>query len=300
MTVLAFDSTELFQYLAAGLALGARYALVALGFVVIYKATGVINFAQGSFVALGAYFTYNAHVTWGLPFAVSVVIAMVLSALVGIAIERIVLRRVVGQPVFAIIMITIGLLFVIEQVITAIWGVDNLNLEDPWGIDTVTIGGVVISQRDIWTMILTAAVLVVFYVLFRHTGIGLAMRAAALDPEAAMARGVSVRRVVAVSWAIAAMVAALAGVTVASGAAQLSPTIGFVALAAFPAMILGGLDSPFGAVLGGVVIGVTQSLAAGYQWFGPRFYTVLPYVVMIAILMIRPYGLFGTKEASRL
>jgi branched-chain amino acid transport system permease protein len=292
--------TEFLQYVVAGMALGARYALVALGFVVIYKATGVINFAQGSFVALGAYFTYNAHVTWGLPFAPSVVIAMIASALVGIAIERVVLRRVVGQPVFAVIMITVGLLYVLDQVVVTIWGNDNLNLEDPWGIDTVEVGDVVIPLTDIWTLVLTGVVLGAFYLLFRHTSIGLAMRAAALDPEAAMARGISVRRVVAISWAIAAAVAALAGVTLASGAAQLSPTIGFIALAAFPAMILGGLDSPLGAVLGGFVIGLSQTLAAGYQLFGERFYTVLPYVVMIAILMIRPYGLFGTKEAHRL
>jgi len=292
--------TELFQYLVAGFALGARYALVALGFVVIYKATGVINFAQGSFVALGAYFTYNAHVTWGLPFALSVVIAMLGAGLVGIAIEWTVLRRVLGQPVFAIIMITVGLLYVIEQVITTIWGNDNLNLEDPWGIDTVKVGGVVISLIDIWTLILTGAVLLAFFVLFRHTSMGLAMRAAAHDPEAAMARGISVRRGVAVSWAVSAAVASLAGVTLASGAAQLSPTLGFIALAAFPAMILGGMDSPLGAVLGGFVIGITQSLTAGYQILGERFYTVMPYVVMIIILMVRPYGLFGTKEASRL
>jgi branched-chain amino acid transport system permease protein len=292
--------TEFFQYVVAGLALGSRYALVALGFVVIYKATGVINFAQGSFVALGAYFTYNAHVTWGLPFAPAVVVAMVGCALVGILVERLVLRRVVGQPVFAIIMITVGLLFVIDQVVTSIWGTDNLNLDDPWGIDTIEVGGVVISMVDAWTLGLTAVVLASFFVLFRRTGLGLAMRAAAIDPEAAMARGVSVRRVIAASWAIAAAVAALAGITLASGAAQLSPSVGFIALAAFPAMILGGLDSPLGAVLGGFIIGITQALTAGYQILGERFYTVMPYAVMIAILMVRPYGLFGTKEVSRL
>ncbi|HEX9259034.1 MAG TPA: branched-chain amino acid ABC transporter permease [Acidimicrobiales bacterium] len=297
--------TEFFQYVVAGTALGARYALVALGFVVIYKATGVINFAQGSFVALGAYFTYNAHVTWGLPFAAAVLVAMVGSALVGIAIYWVVLRRVLGQPAFAIIMITVGLLYVIDQVITTVWGPDALNLEDPWGIDTVSAGGVVISMIDIWTVLLTAAVLIGFYVLFRHSSMGLAMRAAAHDPEAAMARGISVRRVVAVSWAIAAAVAALAGITVASGPAQLTPSLSLIALAAFPAMILGGLDSPLGAVLGGFIIGISQSLTRGYmQQFdsalATRFYTVMPYVVMIAILMVRPYGLFGTKEATRL
>jgi branched-chain amino acid transport system permease protein len=297
--------TDLLQLTFAGLALGARYALVALGFVVIYKATGVINFAQGAFVALGAYLAYNFHQTWGLPFVVAVVMAVLAGALIGAGTERAVLHRMIGRPVFAVIMITVGILFVLNEVITWIWGQASLNLGDPWGQDKVTVGDVVLPVRDLWTLVLASAVLAGFFVFFRYSSLGLAMRAAAMDQEAAMARGVDVRLVFTLSWAIAAGVAAVAGITLAAGPAALSPGIWLVALAAFPAMILGGLDSPGGAVLGGLFIGVTQTLTAGYQpddvpWLGESFYVVMPYVLMIVVLMVRPYGLFGTKEVQRL
>ena len=296
---------DLLQLSFAGIALGARYALVALGFVVIHRATGVINFAQGSILALGAYFTFNAHVTWGLNFYVSALIAIAASAIVGVLVERFLLRRMTGQPVFSIIMITIGLLFVLDQVITMVWGQDAQNLEDPWGIRTVTAGELVMAVVDLWTIALALIVVVAFFVFFRYSGLGLAMRAVAIDEEAAMARGISVRRVVATAWGIAGAVAAIAGITLASGPAALRPSLGLVALAAFPAMILGGLDSPLGAVIGGFIIGLTQTLTAGYQpqhaaWLGDDFQSVTPYVVMIVILMVRPYGLFGVEEVERL
>ncbi|MGH1505861.1 MAG: branched-chain amino acid ABC transporter permease [Acidimicrobiales bacterium] len=297
--------TDFLQLCFAGLSLGSRYALVALGFVVIHRATGVINFAQGSIVALGAYFTYNAHVTWGLPFVVAAILAVAGTAAVGIAVERVLLRRMTGQPVFSVIMVTIGLLFVIDQVITMIWSQNAQNLGDPWGIDTITAGGLVMATVDLWSILLAVAVVTAFYVFFRWSSTGLAMRAVAIDEEAAQARGISVRRVVATAWAIAGMVAAVAGLTLASGPAALRPSVGLIALAAFPAMILGGLDSPLGAVVGGVIIGVTQILTAGYQpshaaFLGDDFASVTPYVVMILILMVRPYGLFGQKEVERL
>ena len=296
--------TEFLQLCVAGLALGARYALVALGFVIIYRATGVINFAQGGLLALGAYFAYAFSNTADWPFALAAVAAVLATAAVGAATERVVLRRMVGQPVFAVIMITIGLLFIIEQVITSIWGFDNLNLADPWGVDTFKAGDVVISERDVWTIGLAAAALAGFFLFFRLSKLGVAMRAVAFDQEVALAQGISVRRVVAVSWAIAGGLAALAGLTLASGPAALSPAIGAVALLAFPAMIVGGMDSPLGAVLGGLIIGLTQSLTAGYQddfapWAGENLAAVMPYFVMIAILLVRPHGLFGTPEVRR-
>ena len=215
--------TEFLQLCVAGLALGARYALVALGFVIIYRATGVINFAQGGLLALGAYFTYAFANTADWPFALAAVAAVAATALVGAATERVVLHRMVGQPVFAVIMITIGLLFIIEQVITSIWGFDNLNLADPWGVDTFKVGDVVISERDVWTIGLAAAALGGFFVFFRLSKLGVAMRAVAFDQEVALAQGISVRRVVAVSWAISGGLAAIAGLTLASGPAALSP-----------------------------------------------------------------------------
>jgi branched-chain amino acid transport system permease protein len=296
--------SEFLQLCFNGLALGARYALVALGFVIIYRATGVINFAQGALVALGAYLTYAFANGAELPFALAVLLAVLCASLFGAGLERTVLRRMVGEPVFAVIMITIGLLFIIEQAITAIWGFDNLNLADPWGVETVKAGGVAMAVRDLWTLVIAAAVLAGFFVFFRLSTLGVAMRATALDAEAALAQGISARRVFAVSWAISGGLAALAGVTLASGPAALSPTVGAIAFVAFPAMIVGGMDSPIGAVVGGLIIGLTQALTAGYQedvapWLGQNFGAVMPYVVMIVILLVRPYGLFGTREVRR-
>lgn len=296
--------TEFLQLCIQGIALGSRYALVALGFVVIFRATKVINFAQGGLVVLGAYLTYNALQTWGLPFVAAVLIGVLGVALVGAAIERLVLRRMVGQPTFSMIMITIGILFIINEVVATVWGTDTLELGDPWGIRVIHASSVTILLKDFWTIGLAGAVLAGFFFFFRFSTMGVAMRATAVDQEAALAQGISARRVFALSWGIAGMVAALAGVTLASGPGNVSVNIGLIALAAFPAMILGGLDSPGGAVIGGLVIGLTQVLTAGYQpkWFpslGPGFKDVMPYLVMIVILLVRPYGLFGTKDVRR-
>jgi branched-chain amino acid transport system permease protein len=297
--------TNFLNLVAAGVALGFQYALVALGFVVIFKATQVINFAQGGLVMFGAYLTYQFGPTMGLPFPLAVLLAMVGTALLGVLVERLILRRMVGKPPFALIMITVGLLFIIQEVVTRIWGFDGLSIGDPWGIDTVNVGGVVVAVADIWAVILGAVIVTAFFAFFRFTSLGLAMRATALDQEAALAQGMSARRVFASAWAISGAVAALAGVVIASGPGALNPQVQFVALLAFPAIILGGLDSPGGAVIGGIVIGVAQTLTAGYQndiapWLGPNFQTVMPYVVMVVVLLIRPYGLFGTPEVKRI
>jgi branched-chain amino acid transport system permease protein len=296
--------TDFLQFVFAGMALGARYALVALGFVVIFRATGVINFAQGGLVALGAYLTYDHTQNVGVPFLLAVALAVVGCGLVGALIERLVLGRMVGQPEFAVIMITIGVLFVLDQLIPTLWDYDAHNLGDPWGIETVDAAGLTLAVKDLWTLVIAGGALAAFFVFLRRSKYGLAMRAGAIDQEGSMAQGINVRTVVALSWAISGMVAALAGVTLTTGAAGVQPSVSFIALAAFPAMILGGLDSPAGAVVGGLVIGVTQTLTAGYQpehasWLGDNFHTVMPYVVMIAILMVRPYGLFGTREVDR-
>jgi len=293
------------QLCFAGLALGALYALIALGFVIIYKATGVINFAQGGLVVLGAYLVYNAHITWGLPFVLAVAFGIAGCAFAGALVERTVLRRMVGQPVFAVIMVTIGLLYIIRVGVSTVWGFDQLNLNDPWGIHAVDVGGIKVAVTDAWTIGLAALVLGLFFAFFRYSRMGVAMRATALDQEAAVAQGISARLVFGVAWAIAGAVATLAGVMLStSGAGGVRPDIEFVALLAFPAIILGGLDSPIGAVVGGLVIGITQDLTAGYQhryasFLGDGFSAVMPYVVMILILLVRPFGLFGTREVRR-
>jgi len=296
--------TKLLELVFAGTIRGALYALVALGFVVIYKATGVINFAQGGLLLLGMYLTYNAHVTWGLPFWPAVVAAAALTACAGVLVERTVLRRMVGQPVFAVVMVTLGLLIIVQQVVPMIWGYDRLNLGDPWGLRTISLAGIDVGVKDLWTLGLTATVVAAFFAFFRFSRYGVAMRATAFDQEAAAAQGISARWVFALSWAIAGAVATLAGVMLAAGSGGVEPGKDIIALAAFPAVILGGLDSPLGAVLGGFVIGISQSLTSGYQpehaaFLGDNFDGVLPYVVMVAILLVRPYGLLGTRDVVR-
>jgi branched-chain amino acid transport system permease protein len=288
----------------AGLAVGVQYALVALGFVIIYKATGIINFAQGSLAHVGAYLTFNASVTWGLPFYVAVLFAVIACGVLGLLVERVLLSRMVGQPVFAVIMITIGLSIVIDQVVIMIWGGGNHPLDDPWQLATFQIGAVTIAKSDAARIVVAAVLLAAFFLFFRFSVLGVAMRATASDQEAALAQGISVRRIVGVTWAVAAGIATMAGVLLASGGRGVDPTLGIIALTAFPAIILGGLDSPGGAVVGGIIMGIVEVMTAGYsdklpEFLGTNFQRVTPYVVLVLILLIRPYGLFGTKEVQR-
>jgi branched-chain amino acid transport system permease protein len=307
--------TKFFSLLQDGLALGAVYALVALGFVVIYRATGVINFAQGGLVVFGAFLVYQAQHTWDLfgggntwpGFIIAALFAMVCVALIGAAFEALVLRRMIGQPIFAIILITIGLFLLVEPITTTIWHNPPGGLETPFGLQRVTVGDVRILQVNIATVVLGAIVLGGFFLLFQYTKIGVAMRATAVDQEAALAQGISVRRVFALSWAIAGAVAVVAGMMLAGGAGPapgLSINLGLIALRAFPAIILGGLDSPGGAVVGGLTIGIAQVMTGGYisssvEVLGAEFADVVPYLIMFAILLVRPYGLFGTREVRR-
>jgi branched-chain amino acid transport system permease protein len=302
--VLAVTGTDVLQSLVSGVALGCRYALIALGFVIVFRATGVINFATGSFVLVGAYLTYNFHNTWGVNFYLAIVMSMVSGFLVGALVEWLVLRRLAGEAPFTVIMVTIGLLYVIDNLVTAVWGPENLTLGDPWSGNFSQVGDVVLGHRDLWAIGFTAVVLIGFLGFFRYSTMGLKMRATASDPEAARAQGISSRTVHRMAWGIAGLVAALAGTTFATGTASLQPGLGLLALAAFPAMILGGLDSPLGAVVGGILIGIvqqlTQLLAPEYLEFAGRSVElVVPYLVMIVILLFRPYGLFGTKEVRR-
>jgi branched-chain amino acid transport system permease protein len=296
--------TDLIQLVVGGVALGAVYSLVCLGFVVIYRATGVVNFAQGGFVVLGGYLTHQFAVRMELPFALALLLAVATVALVGLVAERVALRPMVGQPVFATILVTLGLLYIIEQACTAIWGYDLLPMGDPWGVRTIGLGGATLKVLDLWTIGAAALLLGLFFVFFRASTIGVAMRAAAIDPEAALAHGISPKVIHALSWAIAGVVAVVAGVLLASGPKGVDLTLGPVAFRAFPAMILGGLESTEGAVLGGVAIGLTEVLTAAYvtpnaPWLGANFHVVMPYVVMILVLLVKPYGLFGRAEVRR-
>ena len=298
--------TKLAQLLFSGVAVGSLYGLVALGFVVIFRASRVFNFAHGSLLLLGAYLTYGFHRQLGIPFFAALGLAALTAAVAGLAIERLVLRRMVGQPVFAVIMITIGLAVVIDALVVWRWGAERLSLGDPWGLTTFRWGGVRVAALDLARLVATGTVLAAYWLFCRFSALGVAMRATASDQEAAVASGIDVRRVFAVCWAIAAAMATVAGVLLASGARGVDPMLSSVALGAFPALVLGGVESPPGAVVGGIVLGVVEVLAAGYLpgWLpgalGADAHTVVPYLVLLGVLMVRPSGLFGDHEQARL
>lgn len=296
--------TDFAQFVFQGLALGAIYALVALGFVIIYKSTEVINFAQGGLLVLGAYLVFAYKNQAGMGFYAAIPLAIVSMAFVGWMVERLVLRRMVGKPVFAVVMITIGLAILFRQGVTGVWGPSDKIIGDPWGASQVIAGGVRFNVVSIVTIVVALVLVGLFFLFFRYTKAGVAMRATAFDQEAALAMGIPVRRVYIWSWAIAAAIATVGGIFISAFPSTLSPRLEFTALRAFPAAILGGLDSPGGAVLGGFVIGVVEVLVQAYQpdiapWLGNNVHIVAAYVVMIAVLMVRPYGLFGTPEVER-
>jgi branched-chain amino acid transport system permease protein len=293
--------TQFLQLLFQGFSLGCIYALVALGFTVIYRASKVINFAQGSLLLVGAYLVSVLATGVNLPFGLAVLAAILLLAAGGVLFQTAVLRRVLGQPVFTLVMITIGLSIVIDSAVPAIFGDSARILGDPWGASSVRLGGVTLNWVRVWAIVCTAVILVLFFAFDRFSRYGLAMRATAADEEAAMAVGVPVARVYAFTWAIAGAVAVVGGLFLAGFPSAPNPSLGDVALRAFPAVILGGLDSPPGAVLGGIAIGVVEVLTSGYApgWLGANFSDVAPYIVMILVLMIRPYGLFGARPVER-
>lgn len=297
--------TQLAELAFKGLSLGAVYGLIALGFVVVYKASGVINFAQGSLMLVGAYLAYQGSVAWGLPFPAGVALAVAGAAALGLGVERLVLRRLSGQAAPVVILATIGLSIVLDQVVTAVWGFDQHPLDDPWGARTYRLAGLVVAASDVAALVVAGTVMVALAWFYRRSRLGLALRAAASDQEAAMACGISARMVAGASWVLASATATVAGVLLASGTAAVHPDLGYQALRAFPAVILGGLDSVPGAVAGGLVIGLVEVLTAGYApthapWLGTNVAEVVPYVVMVAVLLARPSGLFGGRAPRRL
>ena len=292
------------QLLFSGLALGAVYALTALGFVVIYRASQVFNFAQGELVTTGA-FAMTTAVGLGLPWPLAVLAAMVLTGLVGVAVERVVLRPMVGQPVFVVIILTIFVALFLRAIIHIVWGVDVRGIPTPWEpLASVDIAGARVLWNSIGAIIAAAVALAGFFLLLRKTRLGIAMRATSGDQEVALALGIPVGRIFLTTWFISGAYAALAGIFLAMFPNSLDANLGYIALAAFPAVIVGGLDSPLGTVIAGLALGVLEVLAQGYVNprlgdFGQNFHQVFPYLVMILFLIVRPYGLFGSREVER-
>jgi branched-chain amino acid transport system permease protein len=295
--------TQFLQLAFDGLSLGCVYALIALGFTVIYRASEVINFAQGAMVLLSAYVISWLTVNEAVPFFVSVGITIGALAAAGAAFHRLLLRRVVTErPIFAVVMITIGLGTAISAGVDAVFGSSTRVLGDPWGSSATHVGAVVLDWVKLWAIITSAGALAAFFLFDRYSRYGLAMRATACDEEAARSIGIPVARVQAIAWAVAGALAVVAAVFLSGYPSSPNPNLGDSALTAFPAVILGGLGSPAGAVIGGILIGLVEVLAASYDpsWLGNNFYEIAPYIVMIVVLLARPYGLFGARPVDRL
>ncbi|MEU3294647.1 branched-chain amino acid ABC transporter permease [Streptomyces longwoodensis] len=288
----------------SGLALGAVYALVALGFVVIFKASGVLNFAQGSLLLFGGYLVAVLHDELG--FAGALAVAVLATGVLAGAVDRLLLQRggpdQAAAPVQTIV--TIGIDIVLVTELSRRIGGDLLSLGDPWGDAVTEVGPVTVADSRIAAIAVSAVVIGAVFALFRFTPWGLSLRAAAEDTEAAALMGVRLSRVRMLAWCLAGALAALAAVFLAAFPAPgLERTTGQIALKAFPAAILGGMASPAGALAGSLVIGLTEAFVAGYQSdlhvLGEGVGDVAPYAVMIAVLLVRPTGLFGAKGAVR-
>jgi branched-chain amino acid transport system permease protein len=288
---------ELFlQLTLTGLTNGAILALAALGFVLIYKASDVINFAQGEFLLIGAYLIYAMVVQFGLHWTLGMVITLLIAVLLGVLIERLILRPMIGEPLISVIMVTIGLSSLLRAVVSTIWG--NLPQAFPSFIPTqaVQILGAKVGADRLWAIGIAMLMLLAFNLFFSKSKEGIAMRAVADDQTAALSMGISVSHIFAWAWALAAVSAAIAGALVAN-IVGVGPELSNFGLRVFPVVILGGLDSIPGAIIGGIIIGLLEAYTGGY--IGQGLNQVLPFIILILILMIRPYGLFGKEIIER-
>lgn len=285
------------QLIISGIVIGSVYALVGLGFVVIYKATKILNFAQGELLMLGAYmcfvFTVNLHLPYVLAFFLTLVFAFVL----GLTLEFVLFRKMVGEEVFPLIMITVGLSSILRSVAALIWGeMDMVALPSPFSDKSISFMGAVITYPQIVTiggLLLMFGLLTLFY---HGSRIGTSMRAACDDQDAAALTGVNISRVFQLAWVMAAVVASVGGIFLAH-INYLDTSMGFIAVRVFPAVILGGMESILGVMIGGLVIGLAENMVGGLVESGLQ--EVTAYIILILVLLIKPYGLFGVKEIER-
>lgn len=283
-----------------GLMIGSMYALVALGFVLIYKATSVINFAQGDMVMFGGYMVAAMLSLYYFPLYLAVPLLLVAMVALGFALERGILRPLIGQPVVSVIMVTIGLAVVFQGLAAMIWGAATISIPLPIRLQPYVVWEIFISPINLVAAGASVAFLVVFVYFFRRSRMGIAMRAVANDQQSAMSVGINVRRVFALSWAISGLAAGIGGI-IWGNMLGVDTFLSLVGLKVFPVVILGGLDSVPGAVLGGLLVGAVESVAAGYidPYVGGGTKDFVPYIIMILALMIRPYGFFGREIIER-
>jgi branched-chain amino acid transport system permease protein len=291
-----------------GFASGAIYALIALGFVIVFKATDTFNFAQGEIMMFGAYmamFLSNTIVnTFGIviAFITAFIFSSIISAFLASLCEVAVVRPMLGKSVLSIIMVTLGLSFVLRGGVELIWGPEELPFNKPFTDAPLQIAGVPIAEVRLYTIIISFVLMGIFFLFFKYSNKGLGMRATAEDQEAAFLMGIDVKQIFTMSWAIAGIVGAVGGIFLGATVGNLVPFLSHIGLRALPAVILGGMNSITGAILGGIILGICENLAGTYlapKIGGGDIKEITSYVIVLFIMMIRPQGLFGTKEIER-
>lgn len=281
---------------ATGLVSGAAYGLIAMGFALIFKSTGVVNFAQGELVMLTAYISYSLYTTFELSFFPLMLLTIPISMLIGMVLERLFIRPMLGEPVFAIVMVTIGLAVILRGVTIMIWGPDPFNFTAGIPTEVVEVAGVPFYPAQLYMIGALAVLTFGAWAFLRFSRMGIAMRAVAANETAALLVGISVSRIHMVAWMLSSAIASIAGVLFAANF-KLAPDLWFQGLKSFPAVILGGLDSVIGSAAAGIIIGLIENLFQGYVGQGLR--EISGFIVIVIVLMVRPYGLFGSKDIER-
>jgi len=292
------------QVLVNAIALAAVYALLGLGFVIIFKSMNVLSFAQPALMLWGGWWVVYFATIANWNFYLAVVIAVVIAAITGLVVERLFLRPMVGKSIFAVAIMTIGIDLVVRTISGNFYDVTVRSTGDPWGLNTLNLGGILINHRRIAALVVAIALVIALLAFFRYSRMGLAMRAAAFDQEVALIQGVSVGAVFALSWAMASVLATMAGLFMSPDTGSLTASMYPLALKALPVVVIGGLDSIGGTLLAALLVGFFESVTNTYQptyaaFLGRNLSQVVPYVVMFIVLLIRPYGFFGTKEVER-
>jgi branched-chain amino acid transport system permease protein len=296
---MAGELNYLLQLFVSGLSVGSVYAVIGIGFVVIYKATKILNFAHGEILMIAAYFCLILIENFHIPFLIAFLLTLVFCAVIGLMIERFIFRPMIGEPVFAVVMITLGLSIILRPLTGMIFGFGNVMFPSPFPQKPIVFSNVVISYAHLWTFIISCAVMAIFFLFFKYSKVGIAMRAAADRQIVAFLMGINVKKIFSLSWAIAAATAGIAGILLAN-VMVMNLNLSFVAIKVFPAIILGGLDSIVGALIGGLIIGVFETLVGGYlDLYLSGIKEISAYILLFIILIIRPYGLFGTEEIER-
>lgn len=288
------------QLIVTGIATGGVYGLIALGFVLIFKATGILNLATGAFMTLGAYICLTVLGQFGAPFWVAFLCTLGFAIVMGIVLERIILRPLIGQPIISVVMVTIGLSSILQGLTHVIWSPEYRSFPEIFPPEPLDLGFAIVPSGLLWGFIFAAIGTIIFILIFKLTRTGVAMRATASDQQAALSMGISVRWVFALSWSYGAVAAVIGGIVIGN-ISGISIYLGDIGLKVLAVIILGGLDSIGGAIVGGLIIGILENLAGLYldPVFGGGVKDVAPFFILIVIIMIRPYGLFGKKIIER-